>query len=79
MTVTLITKEGDRSETRVLSGAAVAYSQREVDLSLGLLARFVRRESSPAALTHWWNEVSPGEILRSRTREATLEGWLGLA
>lgn len=76
MTVMLTTKEGDRIETPVFSGAAIAYTQREVDLSLGLLARFVRGESSPAALTHWWHEVQPGEVLRSRDREATLEGWL---
>ncbi|MFG2719810.1 hypothetical protein ACGFW5_16155 [Streptomyces sp. NPDC048416] len=75
MTVTLITKEGDETTADVLSGAAVAYSQREVDLSLGLLARFVRGESSPTALMQWWDEVRPVRVLRSRDRETILEGW----
>ncbi|MET9366199.1 hypothetical protein ABZX93_35600 [Streptomyces sp. NPDC006632] len=77
MTVALTTKEGDESTAGVLSGAAVAYSPREVDLSLGLLARFVRGESSPTVLTGWWNEVQPARVLRSREREAVLAGWLG--
>ncbi|OAR23288.1 hypothetical protein A8W25_27750 [Streptomyces sp. ERV7] len=76
MTVVITTAEGDRVETPVFSGAATAYTEREVDISLGLLARFTRGESSPAVLTHWWNEVRPGEVLRSRDREAVLEGWL---
>lgn len=79
MTVVITTTQGDRIESPVFSGAATAYTQREVDLSLGLLARFTRGESSPAALTNWWNDAQPGEVLRSREREAVLEGWLGMA
>ncbi|MCX5388209.1 hypothetical protein [Streptomyces sp. NBC_00083] len=75
MTVALTTKEGERATAPVLSGAAVAYSQREVDLSLGLLARFVRGELSPSVLSQWWDEIRPGQVLRSREREAVLEGW----
>ncbi|MFG3281477.1 hypothetical protein [Streptomyces sp. NPDC048111] len=78
MTVTLTTKDGESTETPVFSGAAVAHSQREVDLSLGLLARFVRGELSPGVLTRWWREVRPAEVLRAREREAALEGWLGI-
>ncbi|GAA0595719.1 hypothetical protein [Streptomyces crystallinus] len=76
MTVALTTAEGERTETPVYAAAATAYTQREVDLSLGLLARFTRGEASPATLTAWWNEVRPGEVLRSRDREAVLESWL---
>ncbi|MEU9100345.1 hypothetical protein [Streptomyces sp. NPDC048361] len=75
MTVTLTPKKGDDTTAEVLSGAAVAYSPREVDLSLGLLARFVRGESSPTVPIRWWNEVRPARVLRSRDREAVLEEW----
>lgn len=67
--------EGGRIETTVLSGAATAYSRREVDLSRALLARFVEGTSSPAVLTDWWSSAEPG-ALRSRGREVVLEGWL---
>ncbi|MER0446771.1 hypothetical protein ABR738_19750 [Streptomyces sp. Edi4] len=78
MSVALTTKGQDQATVGVYSGAAIAYSQRETDLSLGLLARFVRGESSPSVLTRWWNETPPDHLLRSREREAVLEGWLGL-
>ncbi|MEV6551891.1 hypothetical protein AB0M57_24740 [Streptomyces sp. NPDC051597] len=79
MTVAVTTTEGESVESTVYSGAAIAYTQREVDLSLGLLARFTRGEASPVALTNWWNETQPVEVLRSREREAVLESWLGMA
>ncbi|GAA2423443.1 hypothetical protein GCM10010388_08560 [Streptomyces mauvecolor] len=66
---------GDRVETTVLSGAATAYSRREVDLSRALLARFVDGTSSPAVLSDWWSAAEQG-VLHSRGREAVLEEWL---
>lgn len=66
---------GGRIETTALSGAATAYSRREVDLSQALLARFVEGTCSPAALSDWWASAEPG-VLRSRGREAVLEEWL---
>ncbi|GGU05635.1 hypothetical protein [Streptomyces violascens] len=70
-----VSSGGDRVETTVLSGAAGAYSRREVDLSRALLARFVDGTSSPAVLSDWWTSADPG-ALRSRGREAVLEEWL---
>ncbi|WP_223279613.1 hypothetical protein [Streptomyces sp. SDr-06] len=74
MTVVITAGDG-RFEASVLSGAATAYSRREVDLSHALLDRFVRGTSSPAALLDWSRAAEPG-ALRSRAREAVLEGWL---
>uniref|UniRef100_A0AAU2VEL4 Uncharacterized protein n=1 Tax=Streptomyces sp. NBC_00003 TaxID=2903608 RepID=A0AAU2VEL4_9ACTN len=73
MTV-VVGAEGGGIETTVLSGAATAYTQREVDLSRALLGRFVEGTSSPAVLTDWWSSAEPG-VLRSRGREAVLEEW----
>ncbi|MCX4681991.1 hypothetical protein OG413_43145 [Streptomyces sp. NBC_01433] len=64
-----------RVETPVFSGAATAYTQREVDLSLGLLSHFVRGSASPSLLTQWWQENQPSAVLHSREREAVLEDW----
>ena len=75
MTVVLSTGD-DEVETSVYSGASVAYTQREVDLSLGLLARMTRGEFSPAAMTEWWQVNRPEKVLSSRERESVLEGWL---
>ncbi|MFJ8314268.1 hypothetical protein [Streptomyces sp. NPDC094147] len=79
MTVTVSTMQGEHHHTPVLSGAATAYTQREVDLSHALLAHFVRGSASPGALTAWWKETQPVEVLRSRQREAVLEHWLAKA
>ncbi|WP_438289903.1 hypothetical protein [Streptomyces sp. HUAS TT7] len=74
--MTVAVSAGDsRMETTVLSGAATAYSRREVELSRALLARFVDGTSSPAVLSNWWSSADPG-VLRSRGREAVLEEWL---
>ncbi|HEY8983202.1 MAG TPA: hypothetical protein VIU15_26945 [Streptomyces sp.] len=75
MTVVLSTGD-DAVETSVYSGASVAYTQREVDLSLGLLARMTRGEFSPAVMTEWWQVNQPEKVLSSRERESVLEGWL---
>ncbi|MEU2134153.1 hypothetical protein [Streptomyces sp. NPDC018352] len=75
MTVVVHARD-QRVETLVLSAADTAYTQREVDLSLGLLSHFVRGSASPSTLTQWWAENRPTEVLRSRRREAALEGWL---
>ncbi|MFB7215920.1 hypothetical protein [Streptomyces sp. NPDC056255] len=75
MTV-VVHAQDQRVETLVLSAADTAYTQREVDLSLGLLSHFVRGSASPSTLTQWWAENRPTEVLRSRRREAALEGWL---
>ncbi|MEV6048486.1 hypothetical protein [Streptomyces xanthochromogenes] len=74
MTVVVSTGE-HRTEVPVLSAAATAYTQREVDLSHALLAHFVRGTSSPAILTDWWKETRPVGVLRSRQREAILDYW----
>ncbi|MFH8518387.1 hypothetical protein ACH4CE_25515 [Streptomyces gelaticus] len=65
-----------RVETVVFSAADIAYTQREVDLSLGLLSPFVPGSAAPSAPTQWWAENRPTEVLRSRCREAAPEGWL---
>ncbi|MEU8709171.1 hypothetical protein [Streptomyces sp. NPDC048565] len=76
MTV-VMTAGGHETTTPVFSGASSAYTEREVDLSHGLLARFVRGESSPAVMSDWWNaEQQPDGALPSRHREALLESWL---
>ncbi|MFJ1545001.1 hypothetical protein [Streptomyces sp. NPDC088246] len=75
MTV-VVHAQDQRVEAPVFSAAATAYTQREVDLSLGLLSHFVRGSASPITLTQWWAENRPTEVLRSRHREAVLEGWL---
>ncbi|MFC9651262.1 hypothetical protein [Streptomyces sp. NPDC056937] len=75
MTAVVYTQDR-RVETPVFSAAATAYTQREVDLSLGLLSHFVRGSAAPSLLTQWWEENRPTEVLRSRDREAVLESWL---
>ncbi|MFJ6143756.1 MULTISPECIES: hypothetical protein [Streptomyces] len=76
MTAVVCAGENHRVETPVFSGAATAYTQREVDLSLGLLSHFVRGSASPSLLTQWWQENQPSDVLHSHEREAVLEGWL---
>lgn len=76
MTV-VIAAGGNEYKTPVFSGASSAYTQREVDLSHGLLAHFVRGTSSPAVMSDWWNgDRQPSAVLPSRHREALLESWL---
>ncbi|MFF2522139.1 hypothetical protein [Streptomyces liangshanensis] len=75
MTVVVATAD-NRTETRVFSGASVGYTQREVDLSHELLARFVRGATSPTVMSEWWERDRPSETLGSRSREALLESWL---
>jgi hypothetical protein len=76
MTV-VIAAGGNEYKTPVFSGASSAYTQREVDLSHGLLARFVRGTSSPAVMSDWWNgDRQPSAVLPSRHREALLGSWL---
>ncbi|MFD3515945.1 hypothetical protein [Streptomyces sp. NPDC058657] len=77
MTVVIVTGS-DETKTPVYSGASSAYTQREVDLSLGLLARMVRGEFSPSVMTDWWEKAQPTEVLRSRHRVSLLEEWLSL-
>ncbi|MHC5906616.1 hypothetical protein ACVNF4_22340 [Streptomyces sp. S6] len=75
--MTVVLSMGDsEAETSVYSGASVAYTQREVDLSLGLLARMTRGEFSPAVMTGWWRADQPEKVLSSRERESVLEAWL---
>lgn len=76
MTAVVCAGDDQRVETPVFSGAATAYTQREVDLSLGLLSHFVRGSASPALLTQWWQENQPSDVLHSQEREAVLEGWM---
>ncbi|WP_257136474.1 hypothetical protein [Streptomyces sp. f150] len=76
MTAVVCARDDHRVETPVFSGAATAYTQREVDLSLGLLSHFVRGSASPALLTQWWQDNQPSDVLHSHEREAVLEGWM---
>ncbi|MGW7384725.1 hypothetical protein [Streptomyces sp. NPDC054794] len=78
MTVSVTTPDGC-FRTSVHSGAAVAYSPREVDLSRQLIDRFVRGGATPALMTQWWEKSRPTGILRSREREEVLELWLAQA
>ncbi|MFJ5048471.1 hypothetical protein [Streptomyces sp. NPDC088719] len=75
MTAVVCVRGDQRVETPVFSGAATAYTRREVDLSLGLLSHFVRGSATPALLTRWWHENQPSDVLHSHEREAVLEGW----
>ncbi|GGY74321.1 hypothetical protein ASD97_23535 [Streptomyces sp. Root63] len=76
MTAVVCARDEQRVETPVFSGAATAYTQREVDLSLGLLSHFVRGSATPALLTQWWQDNQPSDVLHSHEREAVLEDWM---
>ncbi|MFH9138225.1 hypothetical protein [Streptomyces sp. NPDC017524] len=76
MTAVVCARDGKRVETPVFSGAATAYTQREVDLSLGLLSHFVRGSATPALLTRWRHENQPSAVLHAHEREAVLDGWM---
>ncbi|MEV6451606.1 hypothetical protein OHA57_01875 [Streptomyces anulatus] len=76
MTAVVCARDDQRVETPVFSGAATAYTQREVDLSLGLLSHFVRGSATPALLTQWWQDNQPSDVLHSHEREAVLEDWM---
>ncbi|MCX4487571.1 hypothetical protein OG890_27170 [Streptomyces anulatus] len=76
MTAVVCSRDDRRVETPVFSGAATAYTQREVDLSLGLLSHFVRGSTSPALLTQWWQDNQPSGVPNSREREAVLGDWM---
>ncbi|MDT0495582.1 hypothetical protein RM717_34395 [Streptomyces griseus] len=75
MTV-VVTARNDEIRTPVHSGASSAYTQREVDLSHALLARFVQGTCSPAVLSDWQEEAQPTGTPNSRQREALLHSWL---
>ncbi|MFJ7332700.1 hypothetical protein ACIQUU_05505 [Streptomyces sp. NPDC101116] len=72
MTVCVTHTDG-RSEYPVLSAAAPAYTEREVELSEQLLARFVAGELSPSVLTEWWRSDGPRSTPKPQEREAVLE------
>ncbi|MFE9122684.1 hypothetical protein [Streptomyces sp. NPDC007172] len=76
MTVQIGTRGGADVEALVQSGAASAYTRREVDLSHALLSRFVAGAASPAVLSRWWEARDTTGLLRSRERETVLEEWL---
>ncbi|CAM5293783.1 hypothetical protein [Streptomyces xanthochromogenes] len=76
MTVAVGTRDGAHVEVLVPSGAATAYTRREVDLSHALVTRFVEGTSSPALPSRWWGTRDGTGQLRSREREAVLEEWL---
>ncbi|MFE2291153.1 hypothetical protein [Streptomyces sp. NPDC059452] len=75
MTVVVATRS-DEIRTPAFSAASSAYTQREVDLSHALLARFVQGTSSPAVMSDWQQATQPTETLNSRQREALLNAWL---
>ncbi len=68
-----VTHTGGRTEYTVLSAAASAYTEREVELSHRLLARFVSGESRPSVLTRWWRAAGPRSGPKPHEREAVLE------
>ncbi|MDI9888674.1 hypothetical protein QMZ92_31035 [Streptomyces sp. HNM0645] len=72
MTVS-VTHTGGRSEYAVLSAAAPAYTEREVELSQRLLARFVAGELRPSVLTDWWRSAGSRPAPKPPEREAVLE------
>ncbi len=76
MTVQIGTRGGADVEALVQSGAASAYTRREVDLSHALLSRFVAGAASPAVLSRWWEARDTTGLPRSRERETVLEEWL---
>ncbi len=76
MTV-VIAVGGNEYKTPVFSGASSAYTQWAVDLSLGLLARFVRGTSSPVVMSDWYHgDRQRSVVLASWHRVALLESWL---
>ncbi|PZT69641.1 hypothetical protein DN402_24815 [Streptomyces sp. SW4] len=66
------------SEYEVLSAAAPAYTQEEVQLSHRLLGRFVTGEASPSALVGWWRSTgrrsTPGAAEREEVLAQLLAG-----
>ncbi|MGK5695833.1 hypothetical protein ACSNOJ_23580 [Streptomyces sp. URMC 128] len=68
-----VTHAGARSEYPVLSAAASAYTEREVELSHQLLARFVSGELRPSVLTEWWRSAGSRSGRKPHEREAVLE------
>ncbi len=72
MTVCVTHTDG-RSEFAVLSAAAPAYTEREVELSHRLLARFVAGELRPSALTEWRRSAGSRSGPKPPQREAVLE------
>ncbi|MEU1851787.1 hypothetical protein ABZ499_21560 [Streptomyces sp. NPDC019990] len=68
-----VTHTGGQSEYPVLSAAAPAYTEREVELSQQLLDRFVAGGLRPSALTEWWRSAGPRSTPKPQEREAVLE------
>lgn len=76
MTVSGTTTHQAEFQTPVFSGAETAYTQREADLSHGLLAQFTRGEVSPSVMTDWWSGTQSTAVPRSHQREAILQSRL---
>ncbi|MFJ4980476.1 hypothetical protein ACIP6X_35085 [Streptomyces coeruleorubidus] len=72
MTVCVTHTDG-QSEYPVLSAAAPAYTEREVELSQQLLARFVAGGLRPSVLTEWWRSAGLRSTPKPQEREAVLE------
>ncbi|MCK8436383.1 hypothetical protein G3I77_26195 [Streptomyces sp. D2-8] len=68
-----VTHAGARSEYPVLSAAASAYTEREVELSHQLLSRFVSGKLRPSVLTEWWRSAGFRPDQKPHEREAVLE------
>ncbi|MFG3303639.1 hypothetical protein [Streptomyces wuyuanensis] len=69
-----VTHAGGQGEFAVLSAAAPAYTEREVELSHRVLARFVAGELRPSVLTDWWRSAgSRSSGPKPQEREAVLE------
>ncbi|MFH9013825.1 hypothetical protein ACH4C6_20890 [Streptomyces sp. NPDC017943] len=73
-----VTHAGGESEYAVHSAAAVAYTEREVELSHRLLARFVSGELRPNVLTERWRSAGARSGPKPQEREAFLERLLAL-
>ncbi|MFD8193179.1 hypothetical protein [Streptomyces wuyuanensis] len=72
MTVCVTHADG-QSEFAVLSAAAQAYTEREVELSHRVLARFAAGELRPSVLTDWWRSAGSRSGPGPQEREAVLE------
>ncbi|MEU8780162.1 hypothetical protein [Streptomyces sp. NPDC048637] len=76
MTVHVTHTDGE-SEYIVPSAAGSAYTEREVELSHRLLARFVAGELNPSLLRDWWRSAGRSAGPKPAEREALLEQWCG--
>ncbi|MFE3881801.1 hypothetical protein ACFXPQ_02555 [Streptomyces lydicus] len=74
MTVRVTHTDG-ANEHSIPSAAGPAYTEREVELSHRLLARFVAGELNPSLLRDWWRSAGSSASPKPTEREALLDQW----